>query len=126
METDQPRANLHSDPECLHRISRNYIRHNLTDYEDRLHQLFGKVGTEQAYARLKKRINRAISKVYGFSRIFFMSNKKTQIPKAVSEGDWPYEVKTTAIGPWPSRMAKRCGCFHAIKRPSIIRSCSMP
>jgi hypothetical protein len=59
-------AGFGSDPEFLYRIARNYVRHNLTDYEARLEALFGKVGTEAAYERLKTRINRAIRKTYGF------------------------------------------------------------
>jgi hypothetical protein len=60
----QRTATINDPPEFLSRIARNYLRHELTDYEERLGQLFGKVGTEQAYNRLKNRIHRAISKAY--------------------------------------------------------------
>jgi hypothetical protein len=77
-------ASLKDSPEFLSRIARNYIRHELTDYEARLEELFGKVGTEQAYDRLKTRINEAISEVYPhgaekaspatYSRLSLMAN----------------------------------------------------
>ncbi len=57
-------ASPNDSPEFLSRIARNYIRHELTDYEERLDALFAKVGNESAYNRLKTRINEAISEVY--------------------------------------------------------------
>jgi hypothetical protein len=57
-------ATPHDSQEFLARISRNYIRHELTDYEYQLEQLFGKVGINEAYERLKSRFNEAIFQLY--------------------------------------------------------------
>jgi hypothetical protein len=56
-------ASVHDSPEFLAHIAQNYLRHEPTDYEEHLYRLFGKVGTEQAYQRLRHRMDKAISKV---------------------------------------------------------------
>ena len=54
---DTPRtAHPDDDIRFLRRITLNYIRHELTDYEEHLVDLFGVVGKADAYNRLKERI----------------------------------------------------------------------
>jgi hypothetical protein len=55
---------LNSDQAFLDRITVNYIRHQLTDYEQRLGLLFGRVGTKEAYPILKEKILDAIAENY--------------------------------------------------------------
>jgi hypothetical protein len=50
------KASKNSDPEFLHRITVNYLRHNLSSYEERLDDLFGKVGKTEAYIILNRKI----------------------------------------------------------------------
>jgi len=61
---DISRENVKNDPEFLERIMVNYIRHQLTDYEDHLIELFGKIGKDEAYIKLKDRILDSIAKQY--------------------------------------------------------------
>lgn len=53
-----------SDVDFLERICVNYIRHQLTKYEEELNNIKGVVGKGEAYAILKKRINSAIGEQY--------------------------------------------------------------
>ena len=53
-----------SDPDFLHRITMNYLRHECTSYEDELYKLFGKTGVNEAHDILQRRINDEICKVY--------------------------------------------------------------
>jgi len=48
----------------LNRIMVNYIRHNLTSYENLLEELKNKVGKDKAYMKLKKKILEKIAEVY--------------------------------------------------------------
>lgn len=57
-------ASLDSDREFLDRITVNHIRHQLSNYERRLEQLFGKVGVREAYPVLKVKILDAIASSY--------------------------------------------------------------
>jgi hypothetical protein len=57
-------ASVNSDTEFLDRITVNYLRHQLSNYEDRLDLLFGKVGKEVAYQILRRKIMRAIADRY--------------------------------------------------------------
>jgi hypothetical protein len=52
------------DNAFLSRIMVNYIRHNLTNYEDLLEELEGKVGKINAYIKLKNKILKKIAEVY--------------------------------------------------------------
>ena len=64
---DQPfLASTSSDALFLKRITLNYLRHNLTNYEDELTEIFGKTGTDEAYDVLKERINKAILTQYNW------------------------------------------------------------
>lgn len=46
-------ADEDSDPEFLKRITRNYVRHELTNYDEVLGELRGRVGMEEAYEIIK-------------------------------------------------------------------------
>lgn len=48
----------------LNRITVNYLRHKLTNYDDRLRVLYGKGGKNEAYVLLNKRIYEKISEQY--------------------------------------------------------------
>jgi len=52
------------DNAFLSRIMVNYIRHNLTSYEDLLEELRGKEGKYEAYMKLKNKILEKIAEVY--------------------------------------------------------------
>lgn len=53
-----------SDPQFLERITVNYLRHELSSYEDRLAGLFRKTGRAQASALIRERVYAAISQAY--------------------------------------------------------------
>lgn len=57
-------ATLNSDTLFLNRICVNYIRHNLTIYENELEKIFGKVGSKEAYRLLNEKIYSVISNTY--------------------------------------------------------------
>lgn len=61
---DHDAASLDSEPDFLDRIVVNYIRHELSSYEDRLDDLFGRVGKGRAYNVLNRKIFKAIKKKY--------------------------------------------------------------
>lgn len=61
---DYTPANTDSDPEFLQRITVNYLRHELSDYEYRLRVLFGKVGKTEGYRILNKKIYDKIASTY--------------------------------------------------------------
>ena len=54
-------ASVDSSDDFLERIIVNYIRHRLTHYHDKLVMMFGKVGKDQGYLVLFKKICLAIS-----------------------------------------------------------------
>lgn len=54
------------DEEFLIRISNNYLRHCLTDYEFKLRAIKSKVGTKAAYYLIKKKIQEEIVSIYPF------------------------------------------------------------
>lgn len=49
-------ATRKSDPEFLARITRNYIRHELTDYDEQLGRIAGRAGTSEAYEEILRPI----------------------------------------------------------------------
>lgn len=57
-------ARVDSDPDFLHRITINYLRHECTSYEQQLYKLFGKTGVHEAHDILQERINDEICRVY--------------------------------------------------------------
>lgn len=57
-------AGEHSDARFLKRITVNYLRHRLTEYEDHLEQTYGRVGASEAYLKIKRLVLDAIAAVY--------------------------------------------------------------
>lgn len=58
-----------ADEETVRRWELNYIRHNLTKYDEELEELFGQVGKNDAYWEYKDRIMKKIYEVYPELRI---------------------------------------------------------
>ena len=50
----------------LHRITVNFLRHAVGNYDDEIANLFGKTGKQQAYLLLKNRILEKIAQCYPF------------------------------------------------------------
>jgi len=57
-------ATKDSDPNFLDRITVNYLRHQLLDYGNRLAQLLGPTGKDEAYKALRDKILLAIAERY--------------------------------------------------------------
>lgn len=57
-------ASQNSDQDFLDRIIVNYIRHNLTSYDEDLDHIFGKTGKELAYMLISQRIFKEIATTY--------------------------------------------------------------
>lgn len=57
-------ATKDSDPNFLDRITVNYLRHQLSDYGNRLVQLLGPTGKDEAYKALRDKILLAIAERY--------------------------------------------------------------
>lgn len=58
------RATEDSDPDFLDRITVNYIRHELTSYDELMHSLVGLVGRREAQMLLRGRLMDAIAATY--------------------------------------------------------------
>ena len=61
---DWSQASVNSDSVFLDRITVNYLRHQLTSYEEELSKTFGKVGVKEAYKIINQKIYAAISESY--------------------------------------------------------------
>ena len=61
---DYEPATYMSDPIFLDRITVNYIRHELTEYDQHLEQVAGKTGVSLAIATIRRRIYDEIARVY--------------------------------------------------------------
>jgi hypothetical protein len=57
-------ASPESDPIFLKRISVNYLRHLLSNYEDEAARVYGRVGVRQAYKEISRRVYAAIAEAY--------------------------------------------------------------
>lgn len=57
-------AALDSDPMFLARICTNYLRHECTNYEDQIFEMFGKVGVQEAHDIIQTKINEKIYNTY--------------------------------------------------------------
>ena len=57
-------ATLNSDKFFLERITVNYLRHRLSNYEKKLDRIFGKVGKSRAYVIINLKIYEKIAEVY--------------------------------------------------------------
>ncbi len=55
---------MDSDKEFIERITVNYLRHNQSNYDNKLDKLFGKVGKSEAYNILNRKIYDKITEVY--------------------------------------------------------------
>lgn len=61
---DAEPAGEDSDPAFLERITVNFIRHRLTDYDTALEEVAGRVGVEAAVAAIRRRVYEAIAAAY--------------------------------------------------------------
>ncbi len=61
---DFEQASKDSDPLFLERICVNYLRHEMSHYEQYLDQIFGKVGKFEAYNLIRSRIFAEIARLY--------------------------------------------------------------
>lgn len=57
-------ASESSDPLFLQRIMVNYLRHKMTEYEQHLDEVKGRVGIQEAYLGIRKKVLDAIAGVY--------------------------------------------------------------
>jgi hypothetical protein len=57
-------ATVNSEVGFLARIAVNYLRHQMTDYEEKIERMFGKTGTKAGYILLNRKIYGAIDKAY--------------------------------------------------------------
>ena len=57
-------ATKNDDLSFIARITANMLRHHFSDYENELNRLFGKVGREEGYIRLRQRVMNRIYEVY--------------------------------------------------------------
>ena len=60
-----------SDPDFLGRITVNYLRHECSEYEDYLVDIYGVIGNHSAYMILKQRVNEKIFNTYPELKEFF-------------------------------------------------------
>lgn len=63
-ETDGDVITKDSDLLVLHRIMVNYLRHEMTEYDYHLGEVYGKVGIGVAYLAIRKKVLDAIAKEY--------------------------------------------------------------
>lgn len=61
---DYERASEQSDPAFLERITVNYIRHNLTEYDTHLEEVAGQVGVSEAGRVIRRRVYAQIAACY--------------------------------------------------------------
>ena len=78
-------ADVGADQSFLNRITVNYIRHNMSHYDNKLDRLFGKVGKYDAYIILNKKIYAKISEVYPM----FADECKRQLHRKLDELNTP-------------------------------------
>jgi len=57
-------ATINSDKMFLNRIVVNFLRHQLTEYDNRLHEIAGKTGIRKAYLILNRKIYDKIAEIY--------------------------------------------------------------
>lgn len=57
-------ADAKSDESFLARISVNYLRHEMSPYEERLAEVFGMVGAEEARRLIREKVYAAIARAY--------------------------------------------------------------
>lgn len=57
-------ATIDSDPAFLRRRVKDFLRHELSNYHEKLDRIFGKTGKDEAYAIIRKKIEEKIEEVY--------------------------------------------------------------
>jgi hypothetical protein len=77
-----------SDPAFLRRITVNYIRHELTEYDAHLDSTFGLIGTDVANARIRVRVLIAIAAAYPDLRDESLNQMRPLNHRAESNGGW--------------------------------------
>ena len=86
-EPDFSLASPKSEDSFLARITTNYLRHCITDYEDELERLFGKTGKDEGHDFLQARINAAIHEKYpwtaNYTRLLTEFRKEYAATKAL-------------------------------------------
>ncbi|MDG7023013.1 MAG: hypothetical protein JRN45_00670 [Nitrososphaerota archaeon] len=63
-EYDYEPATRQSDPLFLERIQVNFARHSLTDYDESLEEVAGRVGVREALETIRKKVYGAIAETY--------------------------------------------------------------
>ena len=61
---ERERVSIHSDKDFLDRITVNYIRHELSAYDEKIDDLFGKIGKHEAFQLLNQKIYTEIGRVF--------------------------------------------------------------
>jgi hypothetical protein len=61
---DYERASEQSDPAFLERITVNFIRHELTEYDEGLEEVAGRIGVDEAAALIRQRVYAEIARIY--------------------------------------------------------------
>ncbi len=59
----------HVDPTVLNRITVNYVRHELSRYDNELSSIKGKVGRHEIHAWIKRRVLEEIARVYPYLNV---------------------------------------------------------
>lgn len=57
-------ANKHSHPSFLERITVNYIRHDLTEYDTHLEEVAGRIGVDEAKQVIRRRVYEEMAAIY--------------------------------------------------------------
>ena len=64
LDVEPEPARLTSDPQFLERITVNYLRHAVSDYDDVLADLTRRVGKDEAYICVRTKVLEEIARVY--------------------------------------------------------------
>ncbi len=76
-------ANAQSDPEFINRIVVNFLRHCMTEYEQHLDKISGKVGAADAYLEIKTKVLDAIAEDYDWLATECSNQESRMFAKAV-------------------------------------------
>ena len=69
-------VDCYDNPHFLYRITHNFIRHKLTNYESLLRDMFGEIGKDEGYELLKERLTNSINETYPDLIQFLVSRKE--------------------------------------------------
>jgi len=81
-------ATPNSSPEFLDRIAVNYLRHQMTDYEELLDRQFGKVGTAEAKEVIREKVYDAIGDTYPSLADECFSQQRRRDEQAAMRDGW--------------------------------------